>query len=61
MTLLKFVALLLIIGGVFGLLYSNFTYTPLDVTVKENGRRTVYVPTWAGIGAIGAGSLFLLL
>jgi hypothetical protein len=61
MTFMQFLALLLIVGGVFALLYSHFTYTPIDITIKEEGRQTVYIPTWAGILAIGAGSLFLLL
>jgi hypothetical protein len=62
MNLCKFFALVLIIGGVLGLVYSHFTYTPIDVSIKkEEGERTVYIPTWAGISAIALGSVFLLV
>jgi hypothetical protein len=68
MTAVKVIAIVLIVAGIAGLLYGKFTYTkathevnigPLDFSVKE--KKTVNVPMWAGIGAIGAGVLLLVL
>jgi len=65
---LKIVALLLILGGILGLVYGGFTYTkathdaklgPIEFSVKEKER--VNVPMWAGVGAIVAGALILLV
>ena len=62
MTVLKVIALVLILAGIVGLVYGNFTYTkatheakvgPFDFSVKE--KKTVNVPIWAGIAAIVAG------
>jgi len=64
----KIVAIVLIIAGIAGLVYGKFTYTkatheakvgPLDFSVKE--KKTVNVPMWAGIGAIAAGLLLLVV
>jgi hypothetical protein len=63
----KVIAIVLIIGGIFGLVYGGFSYTknttvvklgPLEVSAKE--RQTVNVPVWAGVGAIAVGSLLLV-
>jgi hypothetical protein len=68
MTTVKVIAIVLIVAGIAGLLYGKFTYTkathevnigPLDLSVKE--KKTVNIPMWAGIGAIGAGALLLVL
>ena len=68
MTAVKIVAVLLIVGGILGLVYGGFTYTkkthdaqigPLELEVKEKER--VNVPMWAGVGAIVAGALLLLV
>ena len=68
MSALKIVAILLIVAGIAGLVYGKFTYTqatheaklgPLDLTVKE--KKTVNIPLWAGIAAIVAGGLLLLI
>lgn len=68
MSALRLVAILLIAAGVAGLLYGKFSYTkdshdlklgPLELSVKE--KETVSVPTWAGIGAIAAGVVLLLI
>jgi hypothetical protein len=64
----KIVALLLIVAGILGLVYGGFSYTkethdaklgPLELSVKEKER--VNVPMWAGVGAIVAGALLLLV
>jgi uncharacterized membrane protein YdcZ (DUF606 family) len=68
MTPLKIVAILLIVAGIAGLVYGKFSYTkathevnlgPLDLSVKE--KRTVNVPLWAGIAAILAGAVLLVI
>ena len=64
----KIVAIVLIVAGVLGLAYGNFSYTkqthgikmgPIEMSVKE--KETVNVPVWAGIGAIAIGAALLLL
>jgi hypothetical protein len=68
MNAVKIAALVLIIGGTLGLAYGSFTYTkethdvkvgPLEMSVQE--KETVNVPVWAGIGAIVAGALLLVV
>ena len=68
MNVIKVVAIALIIAGVLGLTVGSFSYTqqthearigPIELSVKEN--KTVNVPLWAGIGAIVAGGLLLVL
>lgn len=68
MGLLKIIAIVLIVAGVAGLVYGKFTYTeatheanlgPIDLSVKE--KRTVNVPLWAGIAAIAAGLVLLVV
>jgi multidrug transporter EmrE-like cation transporter len=65
---LKIVAILLIVAGVAGLAYGGFSYTkethkaevgPLKFSVQE--RERVNVPQWAGIGAIAAGVILLVV
>ena len=67
MGLVKIVAIALILGGAFGLLYGGFSYTketqeakigPLELSVNET--RRVNVPVWAGVASIvvGGGLLF---
>lgn len=67
MSAVKIVAILLIIVGLLGLVYGQFSYTretqqaklgPLELTVKDT--ETVNVPVWAGVGAIVAGGGLLL-
>ena len=68
MNAIKIVAIILIVAGIAGLLYGKFTYTkathevdlgPVELAVKE--KRTVNVPLWAGIAAIVAGALLLVI
>ena len=65
---LKIVAVILIVAGILGLVYGGFSYTkethdaklgPLELSVKEKER--VNVPVWAGVGAIAAGVVLLVL
>jgi hypothetical protein len=67
MSKIRIVALILIVAGILGLVYGQFTYTkethkaklgPLEIQVKE--KEAVNVPTWAGVGAIAAGVILLL-
>jgi LPXTG-motif cell wall-anchored protein len=68
MSAVKIVAIVLVVAGILGLVYSTFSYTkethdvklgPLELSVKE--KQTVNVPVWAGVGAIVAGGGLLLL
>jgi hypothetical protein len=63
----KIAAIVLIIAGVLGLAYGQFTYTkethdakvgPIELSVKD--KETVNVPVWAGVGAIVIGAGLLL-
>lgn len=65
---LRIVAVALIIAGSLGLAYGSFSYTqethdvklgPLEFAVKE--KKTVNVPIWAGVAAIVAGGLLLVM
>ncbi|RUQ30841.1 MAG: hypothetical protein EKK68_09515 [Candidatus Competibacteraceae bacterium] len=67
MNTVKIAAISLIVAGILGLAYGNFSYTketqqarigPLELTVKE--QQTVNIPVWAGVAAILAGALLLL-
>lgn len=67
MSAIKIVAIALIMVGLLGLVYGQFSYTketqeaklgPLELTVKDT--ETVNVPVWAGVGAIVVGSGLLL-
>jgi len=67
MSAIKILAIVLIIAGILGLVYGQFSYTretqeakigPLELTVKDT--QTVNVPVWAGVGAIVAGGGLLL-
>ena len=58
----------LIVAGTLALVYGGFSYTrerhdvklgPIQFSVKE--KETVNVPVWAGAGAIGLGTLLLVV
>jgi multidrug transporter EmrE-like cation transporter len=68
MNAVKIAALLLIVAGALGLAYGKFSYTketheaklgPLELSLNE--KQTVSIPIWAGVGAIVAGGLLLLV
>ncbi len=61
-------AIVLIVAGVAGLAYGQFSYTqstheaklgPLDLSIRE--KKTVNVPLWAGIVTIAAGVMLLVV
>ncbi|MFA5016950.1 MAG: hypothetical protein WC504_05350 [Methylobacter sp.] len=67
MSAVKMMAIVLIIAGLLGLVYGQFSYTketqeaklgPLELSVKDT--ETVNIPVWAGVAAIVAGSGLLL-
>ena len=64
----QIVAIVLIALGVLGLVYGSFSYTkekheakigPLQFSITE--KETINVPMWAGVGAIGAGVILLVV
>ncbi|MBA3004135.1 MAG: hypothetical protein FP813_09850 [Desulfurivibrio sp.] len=64
----KIAAILLIVAGILGLVYGNFSYTTdthqaklgdLELSVQE--KQKVNVPVWAGVGAIMLGAGLLLV
>ncbi|MFM9881007.1 MAG: hypothetical protein ACKVOO_11440 [Burkholderiaceae bacterium] len=68
MNAIKMVGVALILAGVLALAYGGLSYTkdttavklgPLELTVKE--KKSVNVPLWAGVVAILAGGLILVL
>ncbi len=68
MNTVRIVAVILIAAGILGLVYGGFSYTkethdaklgPIELTVRE--KQSVAIPVWAGVGAIAAGTLLLLL
>lgn len=68
MNSVKFVAIVLIVAGVLGLVYGSFSYTketheaklgPIELLVKE--KEMINVPVWAGVSAIAIGGVLLLL
>ena len=67
MSATKLIAIALILAGVVGLIYQQFSFTkethqakigPLELSVKE--KETVNVPLWASLGAIGVGVVLLV-
>jgi len=67
MSAAKVVAIVLIVAGLGGLVFQQFSFTkethqakigPLELSVKE--KETVNVPLWLSLGAIGIGVLLLV-
>jgi uncharacterized membrane protein YidH (DUF202 family) len=68
MNAVKIAAIVLIVAGMLGLAYGQFSYTKetheakigsLEVSLQD--KETVNVPVWAGVGAIVVGAILLLL
>lgn len=65
---IRMLAIVLIVAGGLALAYGGFTYTkethqtkigPIELSVKDT--ETVNIPVWAGVGAIVAGALLLVV
>ncbi len=63
----KIIGIVLILAGIFGLVYGSFDYTkethqaklgPIEFSVQE--KETVNIPVWAGVGAILIGGALIL-
>jgi uncharacterized membrane protein len=68
MSAVRILGMVLIILGVLGLVYRQFSYTRksreadlgvMKLELKE--KETVDIPTWAGVAAVGAGALLLVV
>ncbi len=68
MSAFKIVGIALMVAGLLGLVFGGFSYTketheanlgPLKVSVEDKER--VNIPVWAGVGAIVAGGLVLMV
>lgn len=68
MSAFRIAAIVLIVAGLLGVLYGKFSYTKethearlgsLHMSVQE--KQTVNIPAWAGVGAIAAGAIMLLV
>ncbi len=66
MTVARIVAIVLIVAGLFGLVYGSITYTktthkaklgPFELAIKD--KETINVPVWAGVAAIVVGGALL--
>ncbi|NLB83750.1 MAG: hypothetical protein GX791_05840 [Synergistaceae bacterium] len=64
----KMIGVILILAGIFGLIYGGFSFTeethdakvgPVEISVKEKNR--ISVPTWASAGAIVVGGAVLFM
>jgi TRAP-type C4-dicarboxylate transport system permease small subunit len=65
---IKIAGIALIVAGLLGLAYGGFTYTkethdtkigPLELSVKDKER--VNIPIWAGVAAVVAGGVMLVM
>lgn len=68
MNAVRVVAIALIVAGVLALAYGGFSYTKETQEVKlgsfelsVKNKETVNIPVWAGVGAIAAGVLILIM
>ena len=65
---LKMLAIALIVGGAMALAYGGFSYTKdstamklgnVELSIRET--KTINIPLWAGVAALGFGVLLLLV
>jgi hypothetical protein len=68
MNMVKVIGVLLIVAGVFGVVFSTFSFTketheaklgPIELSVKE--KQTVNIPVWASVAAIIVGGVLLVV
>jgi hypothetical protein len=65
---LKILGVLLLLAGLAGLVYGHFSYTQ-DTHQAQFGnftfaiaeKKDVFIPTWAGLAAVAAGVVLLVL
>ena len=66
-TVLRALAVVLIVAGILGLIYGGFSYTKetheaklgsIEFSIKD--KETVNIPAWAGVAAIVVGGLLLV-
>ncbi len=67
MKIYTIVAIVLIVAGILGLVYGQFSYNketegaklgPIELTINE--KKTVNIPVWAGVGSISVGAAMLV-
>ena len=67
MNVTRFIGILLIVAGLLGLVYQQFSFTrethqakigPIELAVKE--KETVNVPLWASIAAVTVGVVMVV-
>lgn len=67
MSMVKVIAIALIVLGALGLVYGSFSYTkethdikfgPIEFSIVD--KETVNIPIWVGVGAIVVGGLLLV-
>lgn len=67
MNKIKILAILLIVSGILGSIYTSFSYTkqtdevklgPIEMSIEQ--KKTVEIPIWVSVGAIVVGSLLLI-
>jgi len=65
---MKIIGIVLVVGGIFGLLYGHFDYTkethqgnigPFTFSIAE--KETTVIPTWASIAVIVVGAMLLVV
>jgi len=65
---MKIIGIVLLVGGIFGLLYGHFDYTkethkgnfgPFSFSVAE--KETTVIPSWASIAVIVVGAVLLVV
>ena len=66
MSMVKIIAIALIVLGALGLVYGSFSYTkethdikfgPIEFSIVD--KETLNIPVWVGVGAIAVGGLLL--
>ncbi len=65
---LKVLGILLLVGGLAALLYGHFSYTKDthqaqfgNFTFAISEKKDVFIPTWAGLAAVAAGVVLLVV
>ena len=68
MSVTRIIGVILIVCGIFGVVFSSFSFTketheiklgPIELAVKE--KETVNIPVWASVAAIVVGGVLVLV